>query len=139
MNKPNFTKIEKIFLFIGTVGLALFVSLDAIGAHAFKTALEDPALFRLFNPATQHLLLGSLALILMPVIGRLFNINSNWAMLLQVLGICLFSLNLLLLFTCKLTDFPNNWSSKLAPIGGFSFISSWLIFAVQIIRTKTTS
>lgn len=139
MNKPNFTKIEKIFLFIGTIGLALFVSLDAIGAHAFKTALEDPALSQLFNPATQHLLLGSLALIIMPILGRLLNTNPNLAILLQVLGICLFSLNLLVLFACKLSDFPNNWSSKLAPIGGLSFISSWLIFAVQIIRTKTIS
>jgi len=128
--------MQKTTLFLASIGLALFITLDAMGAHALKNALEDPVLARIFTAATKHLMLASLAAILMVLCAHVFKIAIKASLILLVIGVLLFSINLLVLFFLKLNGYSLSISGMLAPIRGVFLIASWLTFAFFTLKSK---
>jgi uncharacterized membrane protein YgdD (TMEM256/DUF423 family) len=128
MEEKNENKQYKPALIVAGIGLALFVALDAIGAHALQNALKEEALFRLFSAATTHLSIASLGLIAFVILQKYFQISLKVSIYLQYVGLVLFCTNLLILFFVKLNGATLPIAGMLAPIGGFSFIASWLLF-----------
>lgn len=128
--------MQKIALFIASIGLALFIAFDAIGAHALKTALEDPAMARIYTAATRHLMLASIAAFLMVLCAHVFKINAKPSLIILTIGVLLFSVNLFVLFFLKINGISLSFSGMLAPIGGVLLIISWLTFAFITLKTK---
>ena len=117
--------MPRIFLTLGTLNAFLCVLLGALGAHGLKHTLT-PDMLVIFQTGVQYhfyhalgLVLAGLALFHLPQ-SRLLKL-SGWLMF---TGIILFSGTLYLISLTELRGL-----GKIAPFGGLSYMSAWLLFA----------
>lgn len=117
--------MPKIFLTLGTLNAFLCVLLGALGAHGLKHTLT-PDMLTIFQTGVQYHFYHALGLILVGLTlfhlpqARLLKL-SGWLMF---AGIVLFSGTL---YAISLTELRG--LSKIAPLGGISYMSAWLLFA----------
>ncbi|MCO6429157.1 DUF423 domain-containing protein [Nitrosomonas communis] len=115
----------RIFLMLGTINAFLCVLFGALGAHALKHTLT-PDMLAIFQTGVQYHFYHALGLILVGVVlfnypqSRLLKL-SGWLMF---TGIVLFSGTL---YSISLTGIRG--LSMIAPLGGLSYMSAWLLFA----------
>jgi uncharacterized membrane protein YgdD (TMEM256/DUF423 family) len=117
--------MSRIFLSLGTINAFICVLLGALGAHGLKHTLT-PDMLTIFQTAVQYHFYHALGLILVGLTlfqlpqSRLLKL-SGWLM---VTGMLLFSG---ILYIISLTELRG--LSKIAPFGGLSYMSAWLVFA----------
>ncbi|MCW5599547.1 MAG: DUF423 domain-containing protein [Nitrosomonas sp.] len=124
--------MPRIFLTLGSINAFLCVLLGALGAHGLKHILTSEMLV-VFQTAVQYHFYHALGMILVGLV--LFHLPqsrtlklSGWLMF---AGIVLFSGTL---YTISLTEFRG--LSKIAPLGGLSYMSSWILFAYAAWKSK---
>ena len=124
--------MSRIFLTLGTLNAFICVLLGALGAHGLKHTLS-PDMLTVFQTGVQYHFYHALGLILVGLV--LFNFPqskllklSGWLML---TGIVLFSGTLYIISLTEVREF-----SKVAPFGGLSYMSAWLLFAYAAWRNK---
>ncbi len=124
--------MPKTFLMLGTINVLLCIALGAFGSHGLKQILS-PETMATFQTGVQYHFYHALGLILLGLIrfhmpsSRLIPI-SGWLML---MGILLFSVNL---YVMSLTGMRQ--LGMVAPFGGLSFMSAWIILTYAIWKEK---
>ncbi|NOX36237.1 MAG: DUF423 domain-containing protein [Calditrichaeota bacterium] len=122
--------MDRIFIFLGGLNATIAIALGAFGAHALKGRLSAE-LFQTFETGTRYHLIHALGLILVGILYHWLERNgwigvAGWIML---LGIVLFSGSLYLITFSGVRA----WGA-VAPLGGISFMISWLLIAIAVIR-----
>lgn len=124
--------MPRIFLTLGSINAFLCVLFGALGAHGLKHILTSEMLV-VFQTAVQYHFYHALGMILVGLV--LFHLPqsrtlklSGWLMF---AGIVLFSGTL---YAISLTEFRG--LSKIAPLGGLSYMSSWILFAYAAWKSK---
>lgn len=117
--------MPRIFFTLGTINAFLCVLLGAVGAHGLKHQLATDMLAT-FQTGVQYHFYHALGLILIGLVllnfphSRLLKL-SGWVMF---AGIVLFSGTL---YIVSLTGIRG--LGMIAPLGGLSYMSAWLLFA----------
>ncbi|MCO5253453.1 MAG: DUF423 domain-containing protein [Bacteroidia bacterium] len=132
----KYSQLQKFALTVASFGLAIFVVLTAMGAHALKEVLENPDYNRVFSAATRHLMLGSIGIFVIVLLSNILTLNPKIPLVLMLLGLLFFSFNLLLYFFLKINGISLSFLGILAPIGGIMFTAAWLWFGIMIAKSK---
>ncbi|SDW07116.1 DUF423 domain-containing protein [Nitrosomonas communis] len=118
--------MPRIFLTLGAINAFLCVLFGALGAHGLKHTLTTDMLV-IFQTGVQYHFYHALGLILVGL-GLLINLSqsrllklSGWLM---VTGIVLFSGTLYIISVTEIRGL-----GVIAPFGGLSYMSAWLLFA----------
>lgn len=117
---------------VGAVGAFLAVALGAFGAHGLKNVLPADLLTVYQKGVTYHF--GhSLALILTGITALVLGGGPffRWSALAFGVGILLFSGSLYILAISGV----RTWGA-VTPLGGISFMTGWLLFALGALRAK---
>jgi uncharacterized membrane protein YgdD (TMEM256/DUF423 family) len=121
--------MNKTFLIIGAVLMALGVGLGAFGAHALKQKLSVE-MMAVYKTAVEYHFYHALGLILIGILYQLYPskmiVASGWVVF---LGVVLFSGSLYFL---SITDIK--WIGAITPIGGVAFIAGWVLLVIGIIK-----
>lgn len=119
----------------GALGMAISISLGALGAHQLKKILSSNS-FEIFHTGVDYLLYHSLAILLLAALSQYFSEKflKGCARLIG-LGIVLFSGSLFTIcfFQVKGIDIPV-WLGIMTPVGGLCFIASWVLIAVGVMK-----
>jgi uncharacterized membrane protein YgdD (TMEM256/DUF423 family) len=108
---------------------ALSVGLGAFGAHALENTLTPERMATWETAVTYHMW-HNLALLLVAVLAKQFELNLDWVGYSFLAGIIIFSGSLYLL--C-LTN--TSWLGAITPIGGICLIAGWLLLAKNFISS----
>jgi uncharacterized membrane protein YgdD (TMEM256/DUF423 family) len=118
--------MPRIFLTLGAINAFLCVLFGALGAHGLKHTLTTD-MFVIFQTGVQYHFYHALGLILVGL-GLLTNLSqsrllklSGWLMF---TGIVLFSGTLYIISVTEIRGL-----GVIAPFGGLSYMSAWLLFA----------
>jgi len=114
-----------MWLRIGGLLMALGVVLGAFGSHALRAKLDDYSM-EVFRTAVFYHLIHALGIFVVAYLGSLYSDTKiQWAGILLVAGIILFSGSLYLL---AITG--QKWLGAVTPLGGLAFIAAWLLIAL---------
>lgn len=122
--------MQKLFLTLGSIAMALAVMLGAFGAHGLKSKLTEEML-AIFETGVNYHFYHALGLLIIGIIANWLPDSSllGWAGGLMAGGIFIFSGSLYLL---SLTG--TRWLGAITPIGGACFIAAWILLALAIWR-----
>lgn len=123
---------KKIF-FVAAIFAALSVALGAMGAHALENLLSDK-MQKTFETAARYQMYHSIALCVTAILIYLKPNNFfNWAAILFIAGIFLFSgsLYLLVFFYLQKTN-SFNFFGAITPLGGVCFLAAWVCLAMGV-------
>lgn len=136
-NQNHFSPRNQFFVVIASFLIALYIIMDAIGAHALAEHLKDTKINEWYFTSLRHLLLSSLGILVFSVFSFFTQKQYTLPIILQFVGMILFSGSLLLLVYFKINtiNYPKIFSI-LAPLGGLSFIISWVFFGILLSKQK---
>ena len=120
--------MQKLFLTIGSIAMALAVMLGAFGAHGLKNKLTEEML-TIFETGVSYHFYHALGLLAIGIIAQWIPDSSflKWSGWLMLAGILIFSGTLYVLSISGL-----RWLGAVTPIGGLCFIASWILLAVAV-------
>jgi len=120
--------MTKLFLTLGSIAMALAVSLGAFGAHGLKSRLSQE-MISIFETGVEYHFYHALGLLLVGIAAHFLSETNwlQWAGWLMIAGILIFSGSLYVLSISGL-----RWLGAITPIGGVCFIVAWLLFAVAV-------
>jgi len=120
--------MQKLFLIIGSIAMALAVGLGAFGAHGLKNMLTDEML-DIFETGVRYHFYHAIGLLLIGFLAQQLPNSSllQWSGWLMTGGILIFSGSLYILATSGI-----RWLGAITPIGGLCFIVSWVLLALAI-------
>lgn len=126
--------IARLFLIIGSINMAMVVTLGAFGAHGLKTHLEAAGRLATWETAVRYHSWHALGLLIVGLIAIHLPSSSGlkWAGWLILAGIVLFSGSLYVLCLSGIT-----WLGAITPIGGVAFIVGWALLAVAVFRSAS--
>jgi uncharacterized membrane protein YgdD (TMEM256/DUF423 family) len=128
MNKVKSYKQKLVtWLAVGGLICALYVILGAFGAHGLEDKLTAKDLDT-YHTGLRYMIIHGLGLILVNLVFYSLHKYNKWVNWLMVTGLVLFSLSLLIHSTQSLYSLDVNVFAMLAPIGGLSFVFSWILF-----------
>ncbi|MEY2924359.1 MAG: hypothetical protein RLZZ337_907 [Bacteroidota bacterium] len=134
MNKVTFSiEIARNWIVIGSIICALYVALGAFGSHGLEGRLTDKQLGT-YNTGLRYMIIHGMALIVINLTFIVLKQYNPWVNGFVVAGLLLFSLSLLIHATKGLLGIQVNVFALLAPIGGLSYIVSWILFGITIFR-----
>jgi uncharacterized membrane protein YgdD (TMEM256/DUF423 family) len=122
--------MPKNWLIIGSLMAAATVAIGAFGAHGLKDLLLANGRTETFETAVRYQFYHTFAILFLGLIGLFrpqFNIKG--IAVLFLIGILIFSGSLYLLCLTNLL-----WLGAITPIGGLSFIISWIWLAIKLYR-----
>lgn len=120
-------KTTKTFIRLGSIMMALSVSLGAFGAHGLKSIL-DAEMFKVYNTAVEYQFYHSLGLFVVAFVAHFVN-NS----MIKKAGIIMFGSMLVFsgsLYIMTMTGIK--WLGAITPIGGTGFIIAWFMIALSL-------
>ena len=123
--------MNKRWIGIAAINMAIAVAFGALGAHALKSALDVPSL-ESYSTAVRYHLIHSIALLILSTLDdRIKGINK--VRIVMFLGMVLFSGSIYLLSTRSLFSFGEGLSflGPITPIGGLFLIGSWILLAFK--------
>jgi len=121
----------KMIFVIAGVSAFLAVALGAIGAHAFKSILDQTGKMAQYQTATEYHWYHTLALIAIGIMGLYFQRSEyTYAAYTIFVGIILFSGSL---YVYALTQIKA--LAMITPIGGFAFLIGWGIFVLGVMKS----
>ncbi|MEL7833665.1 DUF423 domain-containing protein [Fodinibius sp. Rm-B-1B1-1] len=118
--------MQKLFLILGSIAMALATALGAFGAHGLKEVLTDEML-DIFETGVRYHFYHAIGLLLLSFAVQ-FMPNSSllqWSGWLMIGGILIFSGSLYLLSILGI-----RWLGAITPVGGLCFIISWILLAM---------
>lgn len=120
--------MQKVFLTLGSIAMALAVALGAFGAHGLKSKLTTEML-DIFETGVRYHFYHALGLLLIGTIANWLPSSSllSWSGWLMIAGILIFSGSLYILSISGI-----RWLGAITPIGGLCFIASWVLLAITI-------
>lgn len=120
--------MTKLFLTLGSIAMALAVSLGAFGAHGLKSRLSQE-MISIFETGVEYHFYHALGLLLVGIAAHFLPETNwlRWAGWLMIAGILIFSGSLYALSISGV-----RWLGAITPIGGVCFIVAWLLFAVAV-------
>ena len=116
-------------LLAGAVFMALGVLFGAFGAHALKKILS-PDMLVVYKTGVEYQFYHALGLLLVGLLG--FRIESkwlNWAGILLIFGIIIFSGSLYALSISGIKIL-----GAITPIGGLAFVAGWICLAIALLK-----
>lgn len=118
--------MQKLFLIVGSIAMALAVALGAFGAHGLKEILDNEML-DIFETGVKYHFYHALGLLVIGLVAPLMPDSSllQWSGWLMVAGITIFSGSLYVLSIGGI-----KWLGAITPIGGLCFISAWVLLAL---------
>ena len=121
--------MSKLFLSIGAVNAALAVMLGAFGAHGLKSRLAADML-DIFQTAVQYHFYHALGLLAVGILAIHYPESGylRWSGWLMLAGILIFSGSLYILSISGA-----RWLGAITPIGGVSFIASWILLLIAVV------
>lgn len=127
--------MHKLYLGLGASLAGLGVILGAFGAHGLK-ALVGPETVNTYQTGVQYQMYHAFALMLVGILyERMPNNLLNWAGILFLAGIVLFSGSLYLLASLKaMNKVGVSGIGIITPIGGVLFVVAWILLVIAIIR-----
>lgn len=131
------TYFEKTFLGISGILIAISIALGALGAHALKKILTTSELSS-FKTGVLYLTIHGLAIIIVTLTGKTFNIDYKNAIRCITIGSILFSFSIFLLLTFKHLNiyFLNIILGPTTPLGGVLMIIGWILFSIKTIKSS---
>ena len=131
MHKPS--------LLAGSLLAMLAVIFGAFGAHYLKT-IFTPELLSSFETGVKYQMYHSVALLVLGLYAQVSSQSVKVIFGLFLAGIILFSGSIYLLCLLKSNlQIGLGGLGVLTPIGGLLFISAWLIWFIQILKTSTSN
>lgn len=120
--------MQKLFLILGSIMMALGVMIGAFGAHGLKSILSEE-MMEIFRTGVQYHFYHAIGLFIVGITAQYLPNSSllYWSGILMVAGIIIFSGSLYLLSTMGL-----RWLGAITPVGGICFILSWLLLAIAV-------
>lgn len=120
--------MQKLFLTLGSVAMALAVMFGAFGAHGLKKILSEE-MFAIFETGVTYHFYHAIGLLAVGIVGRYLpdSLLLSWSGWLMLAGIIIFSGTLYLLSISGI-----RWLGAVTPLGGLCFIASWILFAVAV-------
>jgi uncharacterized membrane protein YgdD (TMEM256/DUF423 family) len=125
---------------VGAIGMAISISLGALGAHQLKKMLSATSL-EIFHTGVDYLLYHSLAFLILAALIQFIDIKRLLlAARMFLAGMILFSGSLfaICILQYNSVDIPM-WLGILTPIGGVCFIVGWAIVALAAFKKQTTN
>lgn len=122
--------MQKIFLLLGCILMALSVAIGAFGAHGLKEILQRTQRIETFETAVKYQFYHSLAILFLGIL--LFHFQHrllNAAGIFFLVGIIIFSGTLYIL---SLTGIK--WLGAITPIGGLAFIIGWILAFIALLN-----
>ncbi|MDZ7658204.1 DUF423 domain-containing protein [Fodinibius sp.] len=118
--------MQKLFLIIGSIAMALAVGLGAFGAHGLKEMLTDEML-DIFETGVKYHFYHAIGLLVIAFVAQLIPDSSllQWSGWLMLAGIFIFSGSLYILSISGI-----RWMGAITPIGGLCFIVAWILLAL---------
>lgn len=118
--------MQKLFLIIGSIAMALAVGLGAFGAHSLKEMLTDEML-DIFETGVKYHFYHAIGLLVIAFVAQLIPDSSllQWSGWLMLAGIFIFSGSLYILSISGI-----RWMGAITPIGGLCFIVAWILLAL---------
>ena len=114
-----------LFVKIGILCYALSVVIGAFGAHSLESTIADK--METFKTGVQYQIFHGLGLILIGILSKVLGLDLSVSGYLMITGIVLFSGSLYLI-----SIFKYSFMGMIAPLGGLSFIISWVILLFKI-------
>ena len=121
--------MDRVLLMIGSLFALLSVALGALGAHALRKKLSSDQL-AVYQTGVQYQMYHALGLLALGIYAAVFGQNG-WLTLsavLMVIGVILFSGSLYMLTLTGKRGF-----GAITPLGGLSWIISWVLFMIAVI------
>ena len=134
--------MQKRFLVFSGFSGAIAVALGAMAAHFLRSKLDSGLITELnlqtFETAARYQMYHSIVLLAVALFADKFNHKLiHKAGYCFMAGIVLFSGSLYLLATANLIGLTAiNWLGPITPIGGFFFISGWILLAFAGLKKK---
>ncbi|MBU3745217.1 MAG: DUF423 domain-containing protein [Sediminibacterium sp.] len=122
-------------LAVAAILAAITVAMGALGAHALKQVLSETQLHS-YDTAVKYQLFHALALFCVGLLhGQMPALNTKPVVNCMLLGILLFggSIYTILAMESRNIAIPV-FFRLITPLGGFAYISAWLILAYQLFR-----
>ncbi len=121
--------MDRVLLVIGSLFALLSVALGAFGAHALRKKLSSDQL-AVYQTGVQYQMYHALGLLALGIYAAVFGQNGwlSVSALLMVIGVILFSGSLYVLTLTGKRGF-----GAITPLGGLSWIISWLLFMIAVI------
>lgn len=119
--------MNKYIIIIGALLLALAIIIGAFGSHALKSRIA-PEMMLVYKTGVEYHFYHALGILLIGILS--FHIQScllNWAAVLLMIGILLFSGSLYVLAITGI-----KWFGAITPFGGISFIIGWVLLALSV-------
>ena len=128
--------MHKLFLILGTLLAGLGVILGAFGAHGLKQILP-PESVASYQTGVQYQMYHAFALLAVGILySRMPGSLLNWAGIMFVAGIVLFSGSLYLLASLKaMNKVGVSGIGIITPVGGVLFIAGWILLLISIIKS----
>ena len=114
-----------LFVKIGILCCALSVVIGAFGAHSLESTIADK--METFKTGVQYQIFHGLGLILIGILSKVLGLDLSMCGYLMIAGIILFSGSLYLI-----SIFKYSFMGMIAPLGGLSFIISWVILLLRV-------
>lgn len=123
------------FSAFGAFSMAFTIILGAFGAHKLEVMLE-PDRMAILQTGIKYQMIHSISLVVLPLLFLKLDIDvSKSVWYLQMAGIILFSFSLYFLAIRDIIGIPNwTWLGAVTPLGGLSFILSWLLIGIKLIK-----
>jgi uncharacterized membrane protein YgdD (TMEM256/DUF423 family) len=122
------SRVDKIFIILGSINAAFAVALGALGAHGLKRILT-PEWLAIYQTAVHYHMIHALGLLCIGILAQRYS-TTLWlkgAGYCLLAGIILFSGSLYALSLSEL-----RFLGAITPIGGISFIGGWIFLAIAI-------
>jgi uncharacterized membrane protein YgdD (TMEM256/DUF423 family) len=129
--------MERRWIMIGCVMMALAVISGAFGAHALQGLLDEKYSHTYQTAVTYHVY-HAMALIITGILQPLSNTSQiKIAYRFFLIGLLLFSGSLYILtLMIAFAQLHYGWLGAITPFGGMSFIIGWLMLAVAVKNGK---
>jgi uncharacterized membrane protein YgdD (TMEM256/DUF423 family) len=118
--------MQKLFLLVGSIAMALAVALGAFGAHGLKNMLTDEML-DIFETGVKYHFYHAIGLLVIGLVVQYMSesLLLQWSGWMMIAGILVFSGSLYILSIAGI-----RWMGAITPIGGLCFIISWILLAL---------
>ncbi|TWI59727.1 DUF423 domain-containing protein [Halalkalibacter nanhaiisediminis] len=122
--------MAKLFIFIGSIVMALSVAIGAFGAHGLEGRLTE-RMMKNYQTGVQYHMIHGIGLLVVGLVAWKLTSSSmlngaGWSFL---IGIILFSGSLYVMALTGITKL-----GAITPIGGLAFIVGWVLLGIAVLR-----
>jgi uncharacterized membrane protein YgdD (TMEM256/DUF423 family) len=127
--------MNKKMVFTAAILILLAIVLGAFGAHALKEIISAEKLIS-FETGVRYQMYTGIALLVIGLNADKIGGSIRVFFGLQLIGILLFSLSIYLLALQEVMGVSLRFLGPVTPIGGMLLISSWIVFIIQLMKSK---